>query len=164
MPDSDPDPPPRTNHARRALLLGLLASWAFYANAKWAAVTEHTTEGFTTGRPFVVLLFGACGVLLGYGIIRRPRQNESPLATGFQALLGTWGGIAIGVVAWALVVEEQIFRHIGDGIAPMYQEHNLFPIEIVMLCGLATLPSVLGLGLGAVIGRIATRRSAPPGE
>ena len=67
------------------------------------------------------------------------------MLTGVAA---TYGGIAVGVIIWVFV-EELILRHFG--VYPIYEEHNLFPIEIVMLWLLAAIPLLVGTGLALIL-------------
>ena len=99
-----------------------------------------------------VLLFAmAVFLLLGYrlGIGAAASGQTRRWSAARTGLAATYGGIAVGIIVWALLVEELILRHFGD--YPIYEEHNLFPIEIVMWWVLAALPLLAGTGLGMIL-------------
>ena len=49
------------------------------------------------------------------------------------------------MIIW-VVVEETVFRRFGT--YPIYEEHNLFPIEILIRWVASAIPMVIGIGLG----------------
>jgi hypothetical protein len=70
-------------------------------------------------------------------------------------LVATYAGIAAGVIVWALGVEELILKRFGA--YPLYEEHSLFPLEVIAWWVMATAPILAGLGLA----RFRLRRGAP---
>ena len=121
-----------------------------YGVLKVLTVTQLANSGLRT--PVVLLLAVALFLVLGYRIgIRTAAGGQTGRWSAVLArVAATYGGIAVGVIIWVFV-EELILRHFG--VYPIYEEHSLFPIEIVMLWVLAPLPLLVGTGLGLILFR-----------
>lgn len=104
-----------------------------------------------------LLLPAALFVVLGHGVGMRaaastPADRNPAMLAG---LIAIYAGIAAGVIFWALGVEELILKRFG--VYPLYEEHSLFPIEVVVYWVVATVPILAGFGLA----RVRLRRGDP---
>ena len=142
-------------HFRRAalwvpVLSAAAALVAIYAVRKVLLVYQVVDVDSGLQAPGVRLLAMAVFLLLGLrlGIDAAASGQTGRWSAALTGLAATYGGIAAGVIVWALV-EELILRHFG--VYPIYEEHNLFPIEIVMWWLGAALPLLAGTALGLIL-------------
>ena len=150
---SQPSTEPSLHFRRAALWVPVLSAAAaivaIYAVLKVLVVYQVVDSG--PRAPGVLLLAMAVFLLLGYrlGIGAAASGQTGRWSAALTGLAATYGGIAVGVIVWAFLVEELILRHFG--VYPIYEEHTLFPIEIVMWWVLAALPLLAGTGLGLIL-------------
>jgi hypothetical protein len=126
-------------------LSGAFVVFAVFAVFKALAVMEVLSPG---RRAIAGLLVGvALFVLIGYGVARRAaaRTRGERTSAIFAGVMATYAGIVAGVLVWALGVEELILKRVGA--YPLYEEHSLFPIEVVVWCVGATIPILAGIAL-----------------
>jgi disulfide bond formation protein DsbB len=114
-------------------LAGMLGLLIVYGAAKASALGAPL--GLTELAIIVVLVFVLTGV--GVGLSARVASNY-----GAMPWLSAYLGIAAGVVFWA-IIEEVVFSRLGP--YPVYEERNLFPLEIVFWCVVATIPIAAGV-------------------
>ena len=151
---SQPGAEPSLHFRRTALWVPVLsaaaAMVAIYAVRKVLLVYQVVDVDSGLQAPGVRLLAMAVFLLLGLrlGIGAAASGQTGRWSAALTGLAATYGGIAAGVVVWALV-EELILRHFG--VYPIYEEHNLFPIEIVMWWVMAALPLLAGTALGLIL-------------
>ena len=157
---SQPSTEPSLHFRRAALWVPVLSAAAaivaIYAVIKVLVVYQVVDSG--PRAPGVLLLAMAVFLLLGHrlGIGAAASGQTGRWSAALTGLAATYGGIAVGVIVWAFLVEELILRHFG--VYPIYEEHTLFPIEIVMWWVLAALPLLAGTGLGLILfGRSGSR-------
>lgn len=128
----------------RATLLGSMLAGAgatvfIYGVMKWLTVRgSHLPFLLVNCIPFLFV-----GTFVGFQIARH-RQSRISLAA-FRAVGAAYVGIAVGVITW-VIVEESLFRRFGT--YPIYEEHNLFPVEIVIKWMIAAIPIGIGMWLG----------------
>jgi hypothetical protein len=100
--------------------------------------------------PVIVVPFFLVGCFVSF---RRKIHRQLGIASPvFAGVVVAYGGIAVGVIMWALMVEELVFRRLGH--YPIYEEHNLFPFEIIIWWVYAAIPMVIGILLGPRLGKI----------
>src|SRR5688572_16600443 len=149
---SQPSAEPSLHFRRAALWVPVLSAAAaivaIYAVLKVLVVYQVVDSGLRA--PGVRLLAMAVFLLLGLrlGIGAAASGQTGRWLAALTGLAATYGGIAVGVIVWALV-EELILSHFG--VYPIYEEHSLFPIEIVMWWVMAALPLLAGTGLGLIL-------------
>ena len=133
------------------LLAAAGATIFIYGVMKW--LTVHGTRLPLIWELLLVncIPFFFLGILVGFRIARH-RSSRIWLAA-FRAAGAAYGGIAVGVIIW-VVVEESVFRRFGT--YPIYEEHNLFPIEIVIKWVVAAIPIGIGTWLGFQAARART--------
>jgi len=120
------------------ILAGIAATFGLYGFMKLRAILAWSTErGILGNLPAAAVAFLLLGGVAGLRVAARPR-------TGGSAWRSAYGGIAVGVVLWAML-EDLVFRRFGT--YPIYEEHNLFPVEIIMLWVVAAIPMAAGIGL-----------------
>lgn len=133
---------PRRDPRRTAVAAGVIAMLLCYVIAK--VMRAGAIPSATDGMPFVVVavVFAIAGVVAG---------RASPRAdTGVMAIARPAGhvllGVPLGVIVWALGVE-LLLRLVAPAL---YQDHNLFPFEIVMYWIYAAGPVAIGVWAGRV--------------
>lgn len=131
--------PPR-DPRRTAVAAGVVAMLLSYAIAK--ALRAAGVPAASDGLPFAVVaaVFAVAGIVAG--------RASSRAETGAMAIARPTGhvllGVPLGVIVWALGIE-LLLRLVAPGL---YQDHNLFPFEIVMYWIFAAGPVALGVVLG----------------
>jgi hypothetical protein len=149
MPGGEPSSQSRWATLWVPVLSAAAATVGLYGFLKVLTVTQLANSGLRT--PLVLLLAVALFLVLGYRIgIGTAAGQTGRWSAVLARVAATYGGIAVGVIIWVFV-EELILRHFA--VYPIYEEHNLFPIEIVMLWVLAALPLLVGTGLGLILFR-----------
>ncbi len=119
------------------LLAGLLGVFVPYAFEKAQALLLPNASLTVPTELLAVAWFYVVGRRLG-----RPGLGTGRRAS--HVWVGVYAGIAIGVVVWS-ALEDLVFRHIGNGMFPIYEEHTLFPFEILILWLVAAIPLALGM-------------------
>ena len=142
-----------------SMLAGVGATLLIYSINKWLAVHGSHTAGMRAVR-VTVPAFLLMGCLIG---VRIKLKSQTRIAsTAFAGAAAAYGGIAAGVVMWAKV-EDVVFRRFGT--YPIYEDHNLWPAEIIIFWATAAIPMVIGIyvGLAAVklAAVVATKRTGP---
>ena len=101
------------------------------------------------------VLASALGGFLLLGIFVGFRITE-PAELGFR-FLAAYAGIAGGVLLWVLA-EEFIFRRFGT--YPIYQSHDLWPIEIILWWLVALVPIAVGTFLTRLVPGLRRRKGS----
>ena len=137
MNDAQQSMPNRPRISRAAILAGMGATLISYETQK--ALHESNIVW-----PLVVAVFGLAGCAIGVRLCSLPRRDDVGIwPAGISAFLVANAGIAVGVLVQVFLVEELFLKQFRDGL--YYQEHNLFPVEIIVFAVLAAVPLALGI-------------------
>jgi len=142
-----------------SVFAGAAATVTFYAARKALVLLGHLHpyENRMVDQIWLAVpVFLLAGYLIGVRLSVQ-RQSGDVWPAGFVGLVAANGGIVSGVFIW-IGVEELIFKRFG--VFPVYEEHNLFPIEIIILWVLAAVPLIIGMWLGYVVSGFFRRRDA----
>jgi hypothetical protein len=142
-----------------SVFAGAAATVTFYTARKALVLLGHLDPFENRMEDEIWLAFPAF-VLAGSFIGARlsvQRQSADLSPARLVGLVAANGGILAGVIIW-LAVEELMFKRFG--VFPVYEEHNLFPIEIIILWVLAAGPLILGMWFGYVVSGLCRRRDA----
>lgn len=123
------------------MLAGLGATVLIYAVMKWLTVHGSKSAGI-----FGLLVGGVAFLLVGWLVgfkVALVRQRRL-WWRAFKGAAAAYGGVAAGVFLWA-TVEDLVFSRFGK--YPIYEEHNLFPFEIIMWWLVAAIPMMIGICL-----------------
>jgi hypothetical protein len=132
-----------------ATLVGVIATLAVYATTKTVGTIGHRDSLI----PIAVGVYALAGVVIGWRLA--PGTAASMWRRGLARVAAAYGGIALGVILW-VILEEVVFRRLS--IDQLYEDHNLFPFEIVMLWIVGALPWLAGGCVGVVARRGIHRR------
>jgi hypothetical protein len=141
-----------TGSRRRERLIVCAASaatlCAFYSLMKILLVRMTGVDiGLFDVLPFALGGFFLLGIFVGFRI-------TEPAELGFR-FLAAYAGIAAGVLLW-VGAEEFIFRRFGTH--PIYQSHDLWPIEIVLWWLVAVVPIAVGTFLTRLVPGLRRRK------
>lgn len=133
-----------------AFLTGMIAILVIYSLSKAGLVLGLRRSGGVSTWPFAFLTFLLAGVRMGWPLRASAWQGPQGIWQGsLSCFVAANAGIAVGVVGWAFL-EERIFRHLGTGTYPIYEDHNLFPFEILAWWVIGAVPLLLGISVGVL--------------